>query len=62
MLPWYLVPANNKPIGRLAAFHIIADRLSQDVALEPRALDPKVMEAARQLLGITLPSGKHREH
>src|SRR4051794_31677626 len=31
--PWYLVPANNKPFGGLAAFHIIADRLSQDVAL-----------------------------
>src|SRR3954470_6422904 len=46
--PWYLVPANNKPFGRLAAFRIIADRLSQDVALEPRVLDPKVMEAARQ--------------
>jgi hypothetical protein len=59
--PWYLVPANNKPFGRLATFRIIADRLSQDAALEPRALDPKVMEAARQLLGITLPSGNYRE-
>ena len=26
--PWHLVPANNKPFGRLAAFRIIADRLS----------------------------------
>ncbi len=58
--PWYLVPANNKPFGRLAAFRIIADRLSQDVALDPRALDPKVVEAAHQLLGITLPPGKYR--
>ena len=28
---WYLVPANNKPFGRLAAFRIIADRLSENV-------------------------------
>ena len=58
--PWHLVPANNKPFGRLAAFRIIADRLSKDVALEPRALDPKVAEAAEQLLGIRLPPGSHR--
>ncbi len=58
--PWYLVPANDKPFGRLATFRIIADRLSQGVALEPRALDPKVEEAARQLLGITLSNGKRR--
>ena len=60
--PWYLVPANNKPFGRLAAFRIIAGRLSQGVALEPPVLDPKVEEAARQLLGITLSHEKHRGH
>src|SRR5215469_14192744 len=59
---WYLVPANNKPFSRLAAFHIIADRLSKSVALEPPALDPKVAEAAKQLLGITVPSDNHRGH
>ena len=32
---WYLVPANNKPFGRLAAFRITADRLSHDIVLEP---------------------------
>jgi polyphosphate kinase 2 (PPK2 family) len=58
--PWHLVPANNKPFGRLAAFRVIADRLSKSVALEPRALDPKVAEAAEQLLGIRLPPGNHR--
>jgi AMP-polyphosphate phosphotransferase len=58
--PWYLVPANNKPFGRLAAFRIIADRLAKDVALEPRTLDPRVAEAAEQLLGIRLPPGNHR--
>ena len=60
--PWHLVPANNKPFGRLAAFRIIADRLSKGVGLEPRPLDPKVAEAAEQLLGIRLPPGSHRGH
>ena len=59
---WYLVPANNKPFSRLAAFRIIADRLSKSVALEPPALDPKVAEAAKQLLGITVPSDNHHGH
>ena len=54
--PWYLAPANNKPFGRLAAFRIIADRLAKDVPLAPRTLDPRVAEAAEQLLGIRLPA------
>jgi len=41
--------------GRLAALRIIADRLSKNVSLEPRPLDPKVIEAAEHLLGIRLP-------
>jgi len=58
--PWHLVPANNKPFGRLAAFRVIADRLSHEIVLEPRVLDPKVAEAAHQLLGIGLPPGRYR--
>src|SRR5215813_3129395 len=42
--PWYLVPANDKPFGRLAAFQIILDRLAEGVALQPRPLDPKFAE------------------
>jgi AMP-polyphosphate phosphotransferase len=57
---WYLVPANNKPFSRLAAFRIIADRLSKNVVLEPPALDPKVAEAARTLLGISVPPDDRR--
>ncbi len=57
--PWHLVPANNKPFGRLAAFRVIADRLSKGVSLEPRPLDPAVADAAAQLLGIRLPAGNH---
>ncbi len=54
--PWHLIPANDKPYGRLAALRIIADRLSKNVSLEPRALDPKIAEAAERLLGIRLPA------
>ena len=57
--PWHLIPANNKPFGRLAAFRVIADRLSKGVVLEPRALDPAVAEAAATLLGIRLPANNH---
>ncbi len=53
--PWHLVPANNKPFGRLAAFRVIADRLSKGIALEPRPLEPAVAEAAERLLGIKVP-------
>jgi polyphosphate kinase 2 (PPK2 family) len=53
--PWHLIPANNKPFGRLAALRIIADRLSKNVQLEPRSLDPQVAEAAEKMLGIKLP-------
>jgi AMP-polyphosphate phosphotransferase len=51
---WHLVPANDKSYGRLAALRVIADRLSKNVSLEPRSLDPKVIEAAERLLGIRL--------
>jgi AMP-polyphosphate phosphotransferase len=50
--PWHLIPANDKPFGRLAALRVIADRLSKDVSLEPRPLHPKVVEAAERLLQI----------
>ena len=57
--PWHVVPANNKPYGRLAALRVIVDRLSKGVPLEPRPLDPAVADAAAQLLGIRLPAGNH---
>lgn len=59
---WHLVPANNKPFSRLAAFRIIADRLSKGVALEPPALAPEVAEAATEFLGIRVPPNNHRDH
>src|SRR5271157_5066193 len=54
--PWHLIPANDKPYGRLAALRIIADRLSKNVPLEPRPLDPKVMEAAERVVGMLVPA------
>ena len=61
--PWHLIPGNDKPYGRLAALRIIADRLSRNVLLDPRPLDPKVTEAAERLLGILVPArqGKGRK-
>ena len=53
--PWHLIPANNKPYGRVAALRIIAERLAKDVSLAPRPLDPKVVEAAERMLGIHTP-------
>jgi AMP-polyphosphate phosphotransferase len=47
---WHLVPANNKPFARLAAFNILADRLGEGVSLEPRPLEPKAAKAAARLL------------
>jgi polyphosphate kinase 2 (PPK2 family) len=57
--PWHVIPANNKPYGRLAAFRIVVDRLSKGVPLDPRPLDPDVAAAAEQLLGIRLPANNH---
>jgi polyphosphate kinase 2 (PPK2 family) len=50
--PWYLVPANDKLFGRLAAFKILIARLGKRVNLEPRPLDPKIAELAAQVLDL----------
>lgn len=51
--PWHLIPANNKPYGRIAAFRIMADRLGEGVVLEPRAIDPDLLKEAKTALGLT---------
>ena len=43
--PWHLIPTNDKPYGRLAAFTILIDRLGEGLRLEPRPLDPRIAEA-----------------
>jgi AMP-polyphosphate phosphotransferase len=50
--PWYLVPANDKPFGRLAAFKILIARLGKGVSLEPRPLNPKIAKLAAQLFDL----------
>ena len=47
--PWHLIPTNDKPYGRLAAFTILIDRLGEGLRLEPRPLDPKIAEAVGKL-------------
>jgi len=50
--PWYLVPANDKPFGRLAAFKILIARLGKGVSLRPRPLDPKIAKLAARLFDL----------
>jgi AMP-polyphosphate phosphotransferase len=51
--PWHLIPANDKPYGRIAAFRVIADRLARDVSLEARPIDPKLLEQAKRALNLS---------
>src|SRR5262249_4293453 len=46
--PWYLIPANDKPYGRLAVFTILIEILGKGLSLKPRPLDPKIAEMAKQ--------------
>src|SRR5450631_560280 len=51
--PWHLIPANNKPYGRIVAFRILADRLGKDVSLDPRPIDPGLRKEARRALNLS---------
>ena len=51
--PWYLIPANDKPYGRLATFTILIDVLRRGLSMKPRPLDPKVSEMAKKLFDLT---------
>ena len=51
--PWHLIPANNKPYGRIAALRILVDRLSKNVALESRPIDPGILKKAKGLLRLS---------
>ena len=48
-----LIPANDKPYGRIAAFRILEERLRKDVSLEPRPIDPNVSKEAKRVLGLS---------
>jgi polyphosphate kinase 2 (PPK2 family) len=51
--PWHLIPANNKPYGRIAAFRVLKDRLGKDVSLEPRPIEASLIQEARKTLGLS---------
>jgi polyphosphate kinase 2 (PPK2 family) len=44
--PWTLIPAEDKPYGRIAALTKIAEVLGEGLTLEPPALSEEVIEAA----------------
>jgi len=56
-LPWHLIPANDKLYGRIAAFHILADRLGQDVPLQPGPIDPDLLSEAKAVLKLSAVAG-----
>jgi len=51
--PWHLIPANDKPYGRVAAFRILVDRLGKGVSLEPRPIAPGLLKEAKRALGLS---------
>jgi polyphosphate kinase 2 (PPK2 family) len=51
--PWYLIPADNKAYGRIAALRILVDRLGKDVPLEPRPIDPGLLKEAKRALHLS---------
>jgi AMP-polyphosphate phosphotransferase len=51
--PWYLIPANDKPFGRIAAFRILADRLGTGVSLKPRQINPRLFREAKRILRLS---------
>jgi AMP-polyphosphate phosphotransferase len=51
--PWHLIPSNHKHFARLAALSVMAQRLGKGVSLEPRPLDPAVMQQAGRLFDLS---------
>jgi hypothetical protein len=51
--PWHLIPANDKPYGRIAAFRILGERPGKNVWLEPRPIDPNLIKEAKRVLGLS---------
>jgi AMP-polyphosphate phosphotransferase len=60
--PWHLIPANNKPYGRIAAFRILVDRLGKDVSLEPRPIDPDLLKEAKRALNLSTSDIERASH
>jgi polyphosphate kinase 2 (PPK2 family) len=60
--PWHLIPSNNKPYSRIAALRILVDRLSKNVSLEPRAVDPGLLEEAKRALSLSVSDVARASH
>ena len=57
--PWYLIPADNKAYGRIAALRILVDRLGKNVSLEPRPIDPGLLKQAKRALRLSASDIRH---
>jgi polyphosphate kinase 2 (PPK2 family) len=60
--PWHLIPANNKPYGRIVAFRILADRLGKDVSQDPRPIDPDLLKEAKRALSLSASDIERASH
>ena len=60
--PWHLIPANNKPYGRIVAFRILADRLGKGVSLDPRPIDPDLLKEAKRVLNLSASDIERASH
>ena len=60
--PWHLIPANNKPYGRIVAFRIVADRLGKDMSLDPRPIDPDLLKEAKRVLNLSASDIERASH
>jgi AMP-polyphosphate phosphotransferase len=60
--PWHLIPANNKPYGRIVAFRILADRLGKDMSLDPRPIDPDLLKEAKRVLNLSASDIERASH
>ncbi|RZM19882.1 MAG: polyphosphate kinase, partial [Sphingomonas sp.] len=50
--PWIAIDGNHKKAARIAALTAIADRLEQNVPMDPPPLDPAVEAVAKAALGL----------
>jgi polyphosphate kinase 2 (PPK2 family) len=50
--PWIAIDGNHKKAARIAALTAIADRLEQNVPMDPPSLDPAVEAVAKAALGL----------
>ena len=51
--PWYLIPANDKPFGRIAAFRILVEQFGRGVSLRPRPINPQLYKEAKRILDLS---------